>query len=215
MHEGLIESPSSPPRRTSGGGRGAPAPSAAMTSWRAALGNTAVRELGLLAAFFTAAHGLLLLDNAARWDGWVIYHQIEDKDWAGLLAWGREIGLPPYAYLHYLVGHLPHFLFWYKATTFIAHLTVTLVTYHLLGDFSAFGRIDRLLLGMLIAAFPANLVNVELIMMPAAIFYACFFLATAAYRRSVRSHGAACLVARFVALGLFYLSFMLQSLLVF
>ena len=68
---------------------------------------------------------------------------------------------------------------------------------------------------MLIAAFPANLVNVELIMMPAAIFYACFFLATAAYRRSVRSHGAACLVARFVALGLFYLSFMLQSLLVF
>ena len=141
-----------------------------MTSWRAALGNTAVRDLVLLAAFFTAAHGLLLLDNAARWDGWVIYHQIEDKDWAGLLGWGREIGLPLYAYLHYFLGHLPHFVVWYKVTVFIGQLTATLVAYQLLRDFSVFGRVDRLLLCMLMATVPANLTNVELITTPLAVY---------------------------------------------
>ena len=187
----------------------------AMRSVRLVLDNPTVRDLAVLVAFFTGVHGLLLLDYAARWDGWILYHRLQDGDWSGLFAWGRELGIPPFAYLAYLLGHLPHFVFWFKFTTFVSLLTATLVTYHLLGDFSVFGRADRLLLCMLIATFPANLVNVELIMTPYAVWYACFFVAAAVYRRSIRSHGQARLLTRLAALGLFYLSFMMQSLLVF
>lgn len=182
---------------------------------RAALGNTTLRDVAMLTAFFSGVHGLLLLDYAARWDGWVMYHRIVERDWAGLFALFRELGIPAHGYLHYLVGHLPHFMFWYKLTTFTSLLTATIVTYHLLGDFPAIGRADRLLLCMLMATFPANLVHIELIMMPFAVCYACFFVAAGAYRRSVRSHGGPRLFMRLVALGLFYFSFMMQSLLVF
>jgi hypothetical protein len=185
-------------------------------SLRAALGNTTVRDLVVLAAFFGGVHGLLLLDYAPRWDGWVIYYRIQDRDWPSLLAGFRALGIPAFAYLHYLVGQLPYFLFWFKFTTFLSLLTTTLITYHLLGDFpAAIGRADRLLLCMLLATFPANLVNIELIMMPFAVCYACFFVAAAVYRRSIRSEGTPSLLLRLLALGLFYFSFMMQSLLVF
>ena len=68
---------------------------------------------------------------------------------------------------------------------------------------------------MLLATFPANLVHIELIMMPFAVCYACFFVAAAVYRRSIRSEGTPRILTRLLALGLFYFSFMMQSLLVF
>lgn len=185
-------------------------------SLRAALGNTTLHDLVVLAAFFGGAHGLLLLDYAPRWDGWLIYHRIQDRDWPVLFAAFRALGIPAFAYLHYLVGQLPYFLFWFKFTTFLSLLTATLITYHLLGDFpAAIGRADRLLLCMLLATFPANLVHIELIMMPFAVCYACFFVAAAVYRRSIRSERTPRILTRLLALGLFYFSFMMQSLLVF
>ena len=56
----------------------------AMRSVRLVLDNPTVRDLAVLVAFFTGVHGLLLLDYAARWDGWILYHRLQDGDWSGL-----------------------------------------------------------------------------------------------------------------------------------
>jgi hypothetical protein len=161
------------------------------------------------------AHGLLLLNDAAYWDGWLIYAAKFLDRWE--LTYGIYAdrgGLPLYTFFHWLLYQSPAFIFGYKLTAFLfilfSAVFIYKITCKLLDD-----RRIALFLSLLALTYPANQAVVELIVIPYLLSYFLFWLGSLLMVKATFEKPANPLLVHIAALLCLLLSFRMYSLLVY
>ena len=167
---------------------------------------------GLLVIWGTMTHGLLLLNDGIYWDGWPLYFHSLERNWSYVYTPFRNSGLPFYALFHWLIGYLPHPIFFYRLAAFLFILGSALIIFKLCRKFLSQG--DSLLVALMTISYPVYSTLVAFTMVPAQMSYFCFFLAVyLAFLYEEKSQPRP-LLLRLSILLLFIVGFMWRSFLV-
>jgi hypothetical protein len=170
--------------------------------------------LGLFAVAL-AAHGLLLLNDGIYWDDWIIYPQLEDRDWASIHQVVHESGMTPInAGFLEAFAYSPLGVFTHKAAVFLLIVLLAWFVY-LIAVEVGLPRLDALLIAVLTTVFPGFQDWVLLVTASSILDYVVFLAATFALLRAERVTGGPRVVLRLAAVVGFIGSFSLSSLLVF
>lgn len=171
--------------------------------------------VGAIVAASVLIHGLLLLNDGVYWDGWLIYAKLQDKDWSTLYQLYHELGVPTFAYFHWLMGYLPYTIFCYKLVAFLSITCSAILVYMICEESRLTNRLGSLLIALLSLSYPAFQASTELCLLPYMVFYSVFLLACFLAMKSERMTGLSRYVLHVVALALWLLSFSSSALLVF
>lgn len=160
-----------------------------------------------LALFYSMAFGLIVLNNGIFFDDWCLYH----VDKASIMRMFLQTGQPWKGAYHIAILSLNNILIC-RAVNFFCYLGAAFFLYGALKGIRAIPRGERLLVGLFFALFPVNFTRITLITTPSSIAYLLFFggLFLLSHYFSERKP-----FVRIAALLLFFISFTLQSLLVF
>jgi hypothetical protein len=182
------------------------------------LGATAwsLRHQLAVVAVAVAAHGLLLINNGILWDDWVCYIHISRGDWQALNEWIPQMGgLPTYLYVWLAAAALPPQLVGFRILALILLVGSALLIYEIGVLSQLLGRLEAMLIAILAVSYPADHTHVMLITVNYPFFYFVFFVAVLLLLRAETATG---LPRRALQVGgslLLFLSFSLNSLLVF
>jgi hypothetical protein len=156
--------------------------------------------LDLLVIYAIAHGGLLLISNAVYWDDWTIYNVSHDA----ILDTFKMSGVPfnSFGYLHIAIISAGPWL--YKVLTFVLMFSTGALLWKIIERHNWVGIDLRYSIVLLFMVLPLNSARVALITFPYTLCYFLFFLAWYFLGKN-----------RLLALGLFFLSFNTNSLLVF
>ncbi|MCP4370153.1 MAG: hypothetical protein GY797_18870 [Deltaproteobacteria bacterium] len=170
----------------------------------------------IIVLFSLAVHGLLLLNDGVYWDGWLVYTILIEKQWDSLYLIFTQTGGPPITlYLHWLLGYFPGIVFGYKLVAFGALTTSGILVYLISNELKLLSRLDSLFIVLLSLSYPAFQVAIELINIPSIVYYCLFLLACFLALQSEKRSGVVHYLLRVCSLGIFVISFTVNSLLLF
>lgn len=162
------------------------------------------------------AHGLILLSESVQWDGWFIYQTHVKGHWDIFFWYYHELGHFIVPLIHRGFGLFPEFIFAYKLAAFVSILGGALLLYAICRGSGYFTRPQSLLIALIALTYPAFQVSFELIIVPYPLLYGLFL---GGVWLVMQSEKAVRVVTRLLlnaaALGAFFISFGLSSLLVF
>jgi hypothetical protein len=162
------------------------------------------------------AHGLMLLNDGLYWDGWLIYSDLVAKRWDNFRLMFTESGIPVTMYFHWWMGYSPGIVFAYRVVAFASLAFAAMVIYRICLKSGWLSRGESLIIALVSLTYPAMQVGFELINVPAVLCYFLFFAAVLlAMQSEEQAGGLRFYLLRAVALALFFLSFTVNSLLVF
>jgi hypothetical protein len=170
----------------------------------------------LIVAAALLCHGLLLLNDGTYWDDWLHLTLLYEGSWSEFHDMTLEFGLPVWAYLFWgmkLMGLLES----YKILAFLSILFSSFIVFQLVLRFAWANRFEALGIALLSLVFPAYQTAVSLSTLQYEFFY-CLFLLAALFMMIFEQNGASNmrgLLLRALSLILFFLSFSVNSLLVF
>jgi hypothetical protein len=174
------------------------------------------RLYDLLALLLVAlgAHALLLTNNGIYWDDWIIWPQLEDRDWTSIHQVVSQSGMTPLngGFLEAFV-YSPLGVFSYKAMVFLLIVLLAWFVYLLVIEVGL-GRLEAVLIAALTIVFPGFQDWVLLVTASSILDYVLFLAATFALVRSEHVAGGARVALRVAAIVAFLASFSLSSLLV-
>ncbi len=163
----------------------------------------------------SATHGLFLLNDGVYWDGWLIYSNLIQKNFANIYSDFIEGGAPATLYFHWLMGYLPGVIFGYRLVAFGSLALSGVLIYKVGCESGLISRMEALWISLLSVSYPAMQVAFELINVPAVFYYGLFLLGILLALRSERAMGFSHYKGRIGALVSFFVSFTINSLLVF
>ena len=169
------------------------------------------KDLILISAIYTIAHGLILFNNGLYWDDWTFFFMDKQSlsdvfSQRGTLL-GANLG-NAFAFLF----SLPNSIFIIRVCVFAAFLLAALLLYFILTTVKEIDPVSRFFLVTIFAIFPVNSARNALVCLPYAIGYCFFFLGLWLTSRYLVKKA---LYLRLLALVGFFLSFEVQSLLFF
>jgi hypothetical protein len=162
-------------------------------------------DLFSLTFFYTLANGLSLFNKGVYWDDWVVYNM----DKANIIDMFKQAGAWECAYLHLLVS--TGGVTTYRVVVFASYLLAALCFFCVLRELSV-ARYDRFFIVFFFALFPVNNARMAMINMPVSISYAMFFCGFWVTLLYLKKHNY---WYRAIALSLLFVSFRVNSLLVF
>ena len=165
----------------------------------------------IIVAYALVTHGLLLLNDGVYWDDWLLH-----TNWSNLYSlFAGSGGIPTTAYFHWLMGYLPHTIFCYKLVAFLSITFSGILVYSICNELKFTSRTESLFVALLSLSYPAFQVSMASINTPSPFYYFVFLLACFLALRSERKSGVPRYSLRVGALALWFLSFTVNSLLVF
>jgi hypothetical protein len=163
--------------------------------------------------FTIFTHGLLLLNEGKYWDTWLIHTFIKDGSWNLLSQLYNDSGRPMMGYLIAGIGHLPNFYFVERVLEVFSIFIFGVLVYKICtlpGFLRPSQGLCIALLGLCYPAFYQFMVGFDVYM-----YYYCFFmLGVYLVLRNARNNNPPWLI-RAPILLLFFVSFDLNSLLVY
>jgi hypothetical protein len=160
-------------------------------------------------------HGLLIINDGIYWDDWLIQPLLDSQDWGGLYKFFKDIGLPFIAVIHWGASYTPDHVIATKLTTFISIIISALCIYRISTLVCNLGKIEGIVLSCIAIAYPAFQVYVAAIVMPYLVCYALFMVGTLIILMSDTKSVELSFRTRVSAALFFFLSFNLNSLLIF
>ena len=169
-----------------------------------------------LAAMVFISHGWLLFNKGIYWDDWLVKGFLDDGNWGELCNMTSEMGLPILAFFFWslkLLGLADS----YKLVAFVLILFSSLTVYQIGLRSGWLHRSEAMLIALLAAAYPAFQTTVLLSTLQYQFFYFIFLVAVLCILISEESAAGPSLRLFLLSLSfvLFFLSFNLNSLLVF
>ncbi len=161
------------------------------------------------------AHGFMLLMDIVIGDGLQLYILLKYRVWDGMYDWFMQASMPLSLYFHWMMGHLPNFVFWYRVVAFLLVLGTAIVVYEIGNALNFTSRTENLFIALISMVYPAYHVSFVLVRVASGLYLFLFFLAALLTVLSSKSTGRWSLVLRVSALLLFLVSFIVNSLLVF
>jgi len=160
-------------------------------------------------------HGLLLLNDGHYVDGWLIYTELVDGDWDTLSLWLIQAGLPGHLYFYWLMDYLPGVIFKFRLVAFLSILLTAVLVYKICDESKLTSRWESLFIALISLTYPAFQASVITPITANLVFYFLFILAVFLAVWSERVCGIARHSLRGCSVVLFFLSFSINSLLVF
>ena len=151
--------------------------------------------------------------DGVYWDGWLVRGYETNRDWTSMWTLFGDCGQPITGCFHWLVGYLPNPILSYHVIAFVSILSSTILTYLLLNKFRLFNRQTALFIALLSSSIPLFLAQVEIVMVPTVFFYALFLLAWF-ITLNIERKGMILILSRVVIWILWFVSFSINSLLV-
>lgn len=170
---------------------------------------------GVLLFLCFLGHGLLLVNDGIYWDDVWVQPYLDARNWSGLYAFFAERGLPFFAFFHWIRMGFRDSVLAAKLLSFVSILTASFCAYRLARRLPGFTRGECLVVAALAALYPAFQVSVAAIHMPYLLCYALFMGGAVLTMSSSAGCGALSWARRGTALILLFISFNLNSLLVF
>jgi hypothetical protein len=167
----------------------------------------------LLVALLT--HGLLIVNDGVYWDGWLVYTSLLEKNWHNLRTLFDQAGLPLLAYVHWWMGYLPSFVFWYKLSAWVCIALSGILVYEIGRTSGLVGDVESALIALLSLSYPAMQASPELVIFPYILLYCLFLLGVYLAFRSEQGCAVARFSLRIASLLVFFVSFWINSLLVY
>lgn len=154
---------------------------------------------------------LLLNTQGIYWDDWVIYNQSfnEIKNLCNQLTGNSHL----FEYIHQSLSDIGNGVAPYRITTFIVYFLAGLFLYFILLDIKTLSRTSAFYIALLFLILPVNNARIALCDLPYGLFLCVFFFAFWLLTQYINKNGP--LLFRLTILLLFYLSFFVNSLLVF
>ncbi|MDP0561674.1 MAG: hypothetical protein QS721_04815 [Candidatus Endonucleobacter sp. (ex Gigantidas childressi)] len=165
-------------------------------------------EVTLYLLLYILAYGLILLNlDFIYWDDWVLVNQTKE-DLVGIF---EVAGNPLTGYYHYVL--LEFFgIYAYKILTFATYFVSGLMVNNILKTIKNISTLERITLVSVFLLFPSNFARIALIDSPYAFYNMVFFIAFYFFSVNIANND---LKYRVISLVLFFLSFQINSLLVF
>jgi len=175
------------------------------------------RRVEYIAIVFVAliVHGLVLLNDGIYLDDWLIYTDLIEGNWEALSSWVIQAGQPGHLYFYWLVGYLPGLIFKFRMVAFLSILLTAILVYKICDESKLTSRLESLFIAFISLTYPAFRVSIETSVTPYLVFYFLFVLAIFLAVWSERVSGVVRHSLRGCSAVLFFLSFSLNSLLVF
>src|SRR6185436_183875 len=163
-------------------------------------------DLLLIAGAYVIAHGLMLLNNGAYWDDWLIVHGTLES----ITEEYREYGLPFFGYYHHLLNQIgvPA----YRVLVFLSYLVSALCAHAVLRRIAGIDRKTALIIALFFALFPSNSARISIMASRIAVCYALFFVGLWLLSLCLERRSAA---LRIASLACLFTSFLTHSFLVF
>ncbi|MFH0986190.1 MAG: hypothetical protein V1882_11790 [Candidatus Omnitrophota bacterium] len=172
----------------------------------------------VLAVLFTCtilSHGMILLDNGVYWDGWLMRGWFRQKDYNACRIATSQIGLPLYYYCLRFMAMLPRPIFCYKLMSFVGMFLSSFFIYCLCRESGYLTDIQSVCVSILFLFYPANNMMVEPSCMQYGVMHTAFLGACLLGVLAESATGAGQWGMRAGAIVLFFVSFNMNSLLVF
>ncbi|KAB2933639.1 MAG: hypothetical protein F9K24_07295 [Leptonema illini] len=165
-------------------------------------------EAFIICLLYTLAHGLLLLNQGVFFDDWVLY----DVRFDLIVERFTQAGAPWVGFLHGVMQSLPFNVFSYRILVFLSYMGAALLLNLILKDVQELRSASRLAIVILFSVLPVNSARIAMINGPAVLFYLLFFVGFWLFSVYLKRR---LFVLRIASLVAFFVSFTLNSLLVF
>lgn len=163
----------------------------------------------LLCTAYICAFGLCLVNTGIYWDDWVLYGQSSSAILDMFTQASGVAGYVPY-YVHIALLYLPHSIYMYHMFTFILYLLSGLLLYAIIDCSDIIDSTDRVFIVLMFILLPFNTARIALICFMYSLSYCMFFLACYIYIKYNMY-----IIVRLMALLVFSLSFMTNSIVLF
>ncbi len=170
------------------------------------------KNIQALFVLYLLSNTLLLLNiNGIYWDDWVIYNQpfSEIKSMYNQTTGNAHL----FEYLFLALSRIGNGIASFRLTTFIVYFLSGLFLYFILLDIKSISRNTAFYIALLFLILPVNSARIVLCVVHYGVFLCVFFLAFWLLTRYINKQGG--ILFRILILALFYLSFFVNSLLVF
>ncbi|KOF03270.1 hypothetical protein OB69_08210 [Roseivirga seohaensis subsp. aquiponti] len=157
---------------------------------------------------YVLSNFLMLINGGVFWDDWILY----DMPKSTVLQVFTDVGAPYIGVLHNFLNSFDNPVFMYRVITLSLQIASVLILNRILVYIRVTDKYDRFYVLMLFALVPFYASKVTLIMLPATLSYAIFIFA---FYLLMRYLSQKLLYLRLLSLMLFFVSFSLNSLLVF
>jgi len=174
-----------------------------------------MREYCFIALVALLVHGLLLLNDGLYWDGWLIYTGIREGNWKRLHVLSFDRGAPTDFLYFVLLSHFKNILLGCRVVVFTCIILTAYAIFRACSESTFLSRRESLFVALISITYPAFQTWAELSTGHYVVYYTLFWLASLSALGSERSRGVRRIVLRCLALAAFFLSFGLNSLLVF
>lgn len=175
---------------------------------------TTARAVIVLVAL--AAHGLIVINNGILFDDWALYLHIARGDWAAMAAWVPQIGgIPTYLYVWIAGASIPPPLVGFRVAALLLIVGAALVTYEIAMLTGLVSRIEAVVIACLAVAYPGDHTHILLITLNYLVYYLLFLVAVWVLLRAETAAGWRRRLLQAIAVVLLFVSFGLNSLLVF
>ncbi len=160
-------------------------------------------------------HFPLLLSRCVLWDSVPIVHALDEQhDEASVLKLFTDAGSPPAGWLHIGLARLTNYVVGGKFVVFACILGIAVGVFQLALAARQLSRTEAFFIAILSVAYPFYSLWQELIMLPYAVCILFFVAAAVLYLRRVVDTTRPHWISALLAVGLFCVSFTIQSLLV-
>lgn len=171
-----------------------------------------LRYVAAIVAFVFAVHGLLLINDGIYWDDWLwIDPATSGLELDRILAAGAEMGIMATSRLHVWIAGL----FGYRTVTFVSLLAAGVLVFYLGRHKEMLRRGDALAAALITISYPAYQTWVVFSTGNYVFYYAAFLLGALIAVKAELFQGTRRALMTAAALILFFLSYNLNSLLVF
>lgn len=160
-------------------------------------------------------HGWIFLSNAEIWDGWYVRDWIKNGHLDYLARYYQEAGHPFFGWVHLHANWFSNVSLFYHFLAFGSLLGTALGVYWILTAKNLFTQNERLWLAIFVLVYPGFLVTTDSVV---TLYLVCYFLFILGWCLLLLSHQEKTslkFLYRISSLGLFFLSFFTNSLLVF
>lgn len=169
----------------------------------------------LIALVVLFCHGLLLLNDGLYHDDIYLYDLLKNRDWETLYTVLSMYGNTYTFFYDWFFSFLPHIVFAFKLIAFVNILLSAFLTYRICVKSGFLGPTEGMFVAMLSAVYPAHMMTFVINISYQFTCYTLFLVAVNLAMDAIKLKGARLLIWRILTCGIFFLSFMTNSLLVF
>jgi hypothetical protein len=174
-----------------------------------------LKSMLLLALLSLCWHGFILTNDGTFWDSWFVKDWLKERNSYVIKQFFGSVGMPIYGLIYIPFAFFANIVQAFMIATVVCLLAQTILTYLLVFKLGRLSEKESFCLTVLAASIPVFTAGQDFIMFFFVFTHTLFLLSAYIAVQGLESSNYKCMLLRFVALLMFFISFYNAALLVF